>query len=74
MKDYTVRPTHCFKWACPKCNAKNYADAIPAELEQEDREMVVDMGGHPMGWEVCPDEAECSWCDTTVRLLDKEES
>lgn len=36
--------------------------------------MVVDMGGHPMGWEVCPDEAECSWCDTTVRLLDKEES
>ena len=49
MSDCIVRPTHAFKWICPKCHEHNYADAIPAELEQEDREMVVGMGGRPMG-------------------------
>lgn len=62
-----VKTEHAFKWECPNCGSKNFAECEVQEFAswEEKAEVVVSLGKEP--WDqgevlIAPSVVTCGWC------------
>lgn len=57
-------------WTCPECDHRNYAEAVPVEITQEDRALQPEVfaGTETGDWVCDPGEVSCADCGETFAV------